>query len=116
MTEFSRQVDLPLSLAILIDTSMSQELTLPEEKLAAISFLETVVRPSKDEVAVITFTGESTLEQGMTNNLQRLRRYRAGAFRAAVRLCRQRRLYRHAADLGRQQPCGRFYRHLGRRG
>ena len=30
--------------------------------------------PTKDEVAVISFTGESTLEQGMTNNLQRLRR------------------------------------------
>jgi VWFA-related protein len=74
ITEFSRQVDLPLSLAILIDTSASQERTLPEEKAAAISFLETVVRPSKDEVAVISFTGESTLEQGMTNNLPRLRR------------------------------------------
>jgi len=74
ITDFSRQVDLPLSLAILIDTSASQERTLPEEKSAAISFLETVVRPSKDEVAVISFTGESTLEQGMTNNLPRLRR------------------------------------------
>ncbi len=74
ITAFSRQVDLPLSLAILIDVSMSQERTLPEEKAAAISFLETVVRPSKDEVAVISFTGESTLEQGMTNNLARLRR------------------------------------------
>lgn len=74
VTEFSRQVDLPLSLAILIDTSASQERTLPEEKAAAISFLETVVRPTKDEVAVISFTGESTLEQGMTNNLPRLRR------------------------------------------
>jgi len=72
--EFSRQVDLPLSLAILIDTSASQERTLPEEKAAAISFLETVVRPAKDEVAVISFTGESTLEQGMTSNLPRLRR------------------------------------------
>ena len=71
---FSRQVDLPLSLAILIDTSGSQERTLPQEKAAAISFLETVVRPSKDEVSVISFTGESTLEQGMTNNLVRLRR------------------------------------------
>ena len=70
---FSRQVDLPLSLAILIDTSLSQERTLPEEKAAAMSFLETVIRPSKDEVAVISFTGESTLEQGMTNNLTRLR-------------------------------------------
>jgi len=71
---FSRQIDLPLSLAILIDTSASQERTLPEEKSAAISFLESVVRPAKDEVAVVSFTGDSTLEQGMTNNLTRLRR------------------------------------------
>ena len=74
ITAFSRQVDLPLSLAILIDVSASQERTLPEEKAAAISFLETVVRPAKDEVSVISFTGESTLEQGMTNNMPRLRR------------------------------------------
>jgi VWFA-related protein len=74
ITSFSRQVDLPLSLAILIDTSASQERTLPEEKAAAISFLETVIRPAKDEVCVISFTGEATLEQGMTNNLARLRR------------------------------------------
>lgn len=71
---FSRQIDLPLSLAILIDTSASQERTLPEEKSAAISFLESVIRPSKDEVSVVSFTGEATLEQGMTNNLTRLRR------------------------------------------
>jgi len=31
---FSRQIDLPLSLAILIDVSASQERTLPEEKAA----------------------------------------------------------------------------------
>ena len=74
ISAFSRQVDLPLSLSILIDTSMSQERTLPEEKMAAISFLETVVRPDKDEVAVVSFTGESTLEQGMTSNVNRLRR------------------------------------------
>ncbi len=71
---FYRQVDLPLSLAILIDTSGSQERTLPEEKMAAKSFLEAVVRPAKDEVAIISFTGEATLEQGMTNNIARLRR------------------------------------------
>jgi len=71
---FSRQIDLPLSLAILIDTSASQERTLPEEKEAAISFLESAVRPDKDEVSVVSFTGDSTLEQGMTSNLTRLRR------------------------------------------
>ncbi len=74
ISAFSRQIDLPLSLAILIDTSASQERTLPEEKSAAISFVESVVRPAKDEVSVISFTGESTLEQGLTNNINRLRR------------------------------------------
>jgi Ca-activated chloride channel homolog len=74
ISAFTRQVDLPLSLAILIDTSASQQRTLPEEKAAAISFIESVIRPTKDEVSVVSFTGESTLEQGMTNNLDRLRR------------------------------------------
>ncbi|HVF29514.1 MAG TPA: VWA domain-containing protein [Pyrinomonadaceae bacterium] len=74
ISAFTRQIDLPLSLSILIDTSISQERTLPEEKAAAISFLEAVIRPAKDEVSVVSFTGESTLEQGMTNNLNRLRR------------------------------------------
>jgi len=73
ISAFSRQIDLPLSLAILIDTSASQERTLPEEKEAAISFIESVVRPDKDEVSIISFTGDSTLEQGMTNNVSRLR-------------------------------------------
>ena len=71
---FQRQVDLPISLAILIDTSASQERTLPEEKSAAISFLDSVVRAEKDEVAIVSFTGDATLEQGLTNNLSRLRR------------------------------------------
>lgn len=74
ITYFARQVDLPLSLAIMIDTSQSQERTLPEEKEAAAAFIESVVRPTKDEVAIISFTGETTLEQGMTNNISRLRR------------------------------------------
>ena len=54
ITAFGRQVDLPLSLAIMIDTSASQERTLPEEKSAAKSFIESVVRPAKDEVSVIS--------------------------------------------------------------
>ena len=71
---FARQVDLPLSLAILIDTSASQERTLPEEKAAAISFIDSVIKQEKDEVAIVSFTGEATLEQGLTNNISRLRR------------------------------------------
>jgi Ca-activated chloride channel homolog len=71
---FQPNIDLPLSLAILIDTSASEEFTLPEEKAAARRFLETVLRANKDEAAVVSFTGEVTLEQGLTGNVDRLRR------------------------------------------
>jgi Ca-activated chloride channel homolog len=74
ISAFMRQTDLPLSLAILIDTSQSQQRTLPEEKEAAKAFVESVVRPEKDEVAVLSFTGEATLEQDLTGNVARLRR------------------------------------------
>ncbi len=71
---FQRQTDLPLSLAIVIDTSISEERTLPIEKTAASAFVDSVIRPEKDEVAVISFTGDSTLEQGLTSNVSRVRR------------------------------------------
>ncbi len=71
---FQQNIDLPLSIAILIDTSQSEERTLPDEKVAARSFLEAVMRPYKDEAAIVSFTGDVTLEQGFTGNLDRLRR------------------------------------------
>lgn len=71
---FQRETDRALSLAILIDTSASQERTLPEEKSAARGFIDAVIRPSKDEVAILSFTGEATLEQGLTGSIQRVRR------------------------------------------
>jgi VWFA-related protein len=71
---FQRETDRPLSLAILIDTSASQERTLPEEKSAAQRFVDTVIRQQKDEVAVLTFTGDATLEQGLTGSTARVRR------------------------------------------
>jgi Ca-activated chloride channel homolog len=71
---FQQNIDLPLSIAILIDTSISEERTLPDEKIAAQAFLESVMRPNKDEAAVISFTGDTTLEQGFTGSIERLRR------------------------------------------
>ena len=71
---FQPNSDLPLSLAILVDCSGSEERTLPEEKAAAREFLESVLRPNRDEAAVVSFTGEVTLEQGLTGNIARLRR------------------------------------------
>lgn len=71
---FQRNIDLPLSIAILLDTSISEQRTLPDEKAAAQSFLEAVMRTQKDEAAILSFTGDVTLEQGFTGNLDRLRR------------------------------------------
>ena len=71
---FQQNLELPLSLAILIDTSRSEERVLPELKSAAQLFLEAVMRANKDEAAVVSFTGEPTLEQGLTGNVARLRR------------------------------------------
>ena len=71
---FQQNIDLPLSIAILIDTSISEQRTLPDEKAAAQAFLENVMRASKDEAAVVSFTGDTTLEQGFTGNMDRLRR------------------------------------------
>ncbi|HUE81925.1 MAG TPA: VWA domain-containing protein [Pyrinomonadaceae bacterium] len=70
---FQQNIDLPLSVALLLDTSVSVERTLPDEKAAARSFLEAVVRSEKDEAAVISFTGEVVLEQGFSGSLARLR-------------------------------------------
>jgi len=71
---FQKITDRSLSLAILIDTSASQERVLPGQRLAANSFLDSVIRPDRDQVAIATFTGTLTIEQNLTNDLPTLRR------------------------------------------
>ena len=66
---FQRETDRPLAIAFLIDVSQSQHLTLPDEKAAARTFIEKVVQSSKDQVAIIPFTGLAYLEQPMTRDM-----------------------------------------------
>jgi VWFA-related protein len=42
---------------------------LPQEKAAARSFIETVLQSSKDQAAIIAFTGSAFLEQGLTRDV-----------------------------------------------
>ena len=49
--------------------SASEERTLPQEKAAARSFIETVLQSSKDQAAIIAFTGSAFLEQGLTRDV-----------------------------------------------
>src|SRR5712664_2693478 len=66
---FQRETDRPLSSAFLIDISQSEERTLPEEKRAARSFIESVIQSKKDQAAIIPFTGSAFLEQGLTRDV-----------------------------------------------
>jgi Ca-activated chloride channel homolog len=64
---FEQQTDAPLSLALLVDTSASQEKVLKDEQAAAAAFIRSVLRPSKDSAAVLSFTGITRLEVGLTS-------------------------------------------------
>lgn len=66
---FQRETDRPLAVALLIDVSISEERTLSQEKGAARTFVETIIRSSKDQAAVIPFTGNAFLEQGLTRDV-----------------------------------------------
>lgn len=54
LKSFTAQADLPLSIGILLDTSLSQERVLPNEQKAASAFLRRVLRPT-DESFLISF-------------------------------------------------------------
>jgi VWFA-related protein len=71
---FERQTDLPITIAMLIDISGSQEYTLPEEKAAGQRFFRRVLRPKKDLGAVVTFQNESVLVQDLTSDVEKLHR------------------------------------------
>ncbi len=73
ITRFQRVTDQPVILAILIDASGSQERTLPGQKLAATSFIDSIIRAGKDEAAVASFAGTLQIEQKLTNNVTLLR-------------------------------------------
>lgn len=71
---FKRETDLPLTMALLIDTSGSEQHTLPRLKDAGGTFIDSVIKAGKDTAAVVQFEGEATLLQGLTSNPGRLRK------------------------------------------
>jgi VWFA-related protein len=71
---FSRQTDLPLTIGLLIDTSISQARLIDDERSASYQFLDQVLRPEKDQAFVIKFDFDAELLQDLTksrNSLQR---------------------------------------------
>lgn len=71
---FQRETDRPLSIVFLIDVSISEERTLPDEKAAARTFIERVIRSEKDQAAIVPFEGYAHVEQPLTGNVLALHR------------------------------------------
>ena len=67
VTNFTQQIDLPLTIGLCMDTSSSVRLKLPFEKEAAVDFLYTVMRPF-DRVALVEFDTGVTLIHDFTSN------------------------------------------------
>jgi VWFA-related protein len=68
---FSRESDLPLTLGLLVDTSLSQRRVLEQERSASYSFLDKVLRV-KDAAFVIHFDHEAELLQDLTSSRDKL--------------------------------------------
>ena len=69
---FSRETDLPLTLGLLIDTSMSQRRVLGQERTASYRFLDQVLREDKDMAFVIHFDREVELLEDLTSSRKKL--------------------------------------------
>jgi Ca-activated chloride channel homolog len=72
ITNFSRETDLPLTIALLIDTSTSIRDRFKFEQEAAIDFLYRTIRPKKDKGLLITFDSAIELVQDYTDNAEAL--------------------------------------------
>jgi VWFA-related protein len=71
ITYFAREADLPLTLGLLVDTSMSQRRVLPDERDASRSFLADLLR-DQDQAFLIHFDRQVELLQDLTSSHQKL--------------------------------------------
>ncbi|MBM3773839.1 MAG: VWA domain-containing protein [Acidobacteria bacterium] len=80
--EFTAETDLPLRLAILIDTSNSIRVRFRFEQEAAISFINGVIRPRHDKAMIVSFDTSAELVADLIDDPEKLaeavRKLRAG--------------------------------------
>jgi len=72
ITYFAQDSNLPLSLGLLVDTSMSQRRLLDQERRASHAFIDHALREDKDKAFVIQFAYEVELLQDLTSSRQKL--------------------------------------------
>jgi VWFA-related protein len=69
---FSRESNLPLTLGLLVDTSLSQRNVLDQERTASRSFLDRMLTTEKDRAFIIHFDREVELLQDLTADKDKL--------------------------------------------
>ncbi|HYM09574.1 MAG TPA: VWA domain-containing protein [Bryobacterales bacterium] len=69
---FARESDLPLTLGLLVDTSMSQRRVLDAERGASFRFLDQVLRETKDQVFLMQFDMAVQMRQPLTSSRNQL--------------------------------------------
>lgn len=108
--EFTAETDLPLRLAILVDTSNSIRERFRFEQEAAIGFLNEALRPGEDRAIIVGFDSVPEIQTELTGNLEELttalREMRPGGgtsfYDAIYYTCQER--------LGKDQPLYKFRR------
>jgi VWFA-related protein len=71
---FSQEANLPLTLGLLVDTSLSQRTVLDEERNASRSFLDQMLAQEKDKAFIVHFDREVELLQDVTSSRDLLRK------------------------------------------
>jgi VWFA-related protein len=70
---FAQENNLPLTLGLLVDTSLSQRRVLDQERGASASFLDHMLHAEKDQAFLIHFDYEVELLQDLTSSREKLR-------------------------------------------
>jgi Ca-activated chloride channel family protein len=70
--QFTAESDLPLRLAVLVDTSNSIREQFRFEQQAAIRFIQSVVRPRQDALMLVSFDSAAEMVSDLTDNLKKL--------------------------------------------
>src|SRR6266404_189115 len=69
---FARQSDLPLTIGLMVDTSMSQRRVMESERAASFRFLEQVLRDATDQVFIMQFDMAMIMRQKLTSSFKQL--------------------------------------------
>jgi VWFA-related protein len=72
ISQFTAESDLPLRLAVLVDTSNSIREEFRFEQEAAIRFMQSVMRPKEDRMLLVSFDSAAELVADLTGDLKKL--------------------------------------------